>query len=191
MTDEHDHRRLGQDLDLFVFSELVGSGLPLWTPRGTILRQELDAYVWELRSKYGYSRVTIPHITKRDLYEKSGHWEKFSEDLFADLPRGSRCAETHELSHHTSSRQATQLPKCRNAIRRQQWSIATSNQAARWSHASAFYHTDTVTSFAARTKSKEFMQTWISSKRFIKVPCVYAFIPQPKPQKIPVPRPFR
>ena len=90
MTDEHDHRRLGQDLDLFVFSELVGSGLPLWTPRGTILRQELDAYVWELRSKYGYSRVTIPHITKRDLYEKSGHWEKFSEDLFRMTSREGR-----------------------------------------------------------------------------------------------------
>ena len=103
MTDEHDHRRLGQDLDLFVFSELVGSGLPLWTPRGTILRQELDAYVWELRSKYGYSRVTIPHITKRDLYEKSGHWEKFSEDLFRMTSREGReyALKPMNCPHHT------------------------------------------------------------------------------------------
>jgi threonyl-tRNA synthetase len=77
-----DHRKLGKDLDLFTFSDLVGAGLPLWTPKGTILRQELDNYVWELRQKYGYERVTIPHITKKELYETSGHWEKFAEELF-------------------------------------------------------------------------------------------------------------
>jgi threonyl-tRNA synthetase len=79
---EHDHRRIGKELDLFTFSELVGPGLPLWTPRGTILRQELDNFVWALRSAHNYQRVTIPHITKRELYETSGHWEKFAEDLF-------------------------------------------------------------------------------------------------------------
>src|SRR3990167_2933925 len=82
MSDERDHRRLGQELDLFTFSDLVGSGLPLWTPKGTILRQELDDFVWELRKKYGYEKVEIPHITKKDLYEKSGHWDKFKDDLF-------------------------------------------------------------------------------------------------------------
>ncbi|MBX4198694.1 threonine--tRNA ligase [Candidatus Parcubacteria bacterium] len=78
----NDHRRLGKELDLFTFSELVGPGLPLWTPKGTIVRGELDKFVWELRSKHNYDRVTIPHITKRDLYETSGHWEKFADDLF-------------------------------------------------------------------------------------------------------------
>lgn len=77
-----DHKKIGKELDLFTFSELVGAGLPLWTPKGTILRTELDNFVWELRSKYGYDRVEIPHITKKALYEKSGHWEKFKEELF-------------------------------------------------------------------------------------------------------------
>ena len=85
-----DHRRLGQELDLFTTSELVGSGLPLWTPRGTIVRQELDLFVWELRRARGYQRVTIPHITKRELYETSGHWDKFAEDLFRITSREKR-----------------------------------------------------------------------------------------------------
>ncbi|MGA3150716.1 MAG: threonine--tRNA ligase [Candidatus Saccharimonadales bacterium] len=79
---ENDHRRLGQELDLFVFSDLVGAGLPLWTPRGTILREELDRFVQGMRDEYGFQAVTIPHITKKELYQKSGHWTKFSNDLF-------------------------------------------------------------------------------------------------------------
>ncbi len=79
---KRDHKKLGPELDLFVFSELVGSGLPLFTPKGTILRDSLDNFVWELRKKHGYQRVDIPHITKKELYEKSGHWEKFKNDLF-------------------------------------------------------------------------------------------------------------
>lgn len=85
--ENNDHRKIGQELDLFVFSDLVGSGLPMWTPRGTIIRQELDNFVWELRSKHGYERVTIPHITRRNLYETSGHWEKFGDDLFKIISR--------------------------------------------------------------------------------------------------------
>lgn len=77
-----DHKRLGQELDLFTFSELVGSGLPLWTPKGTILRNILDDLVWKLRKERGYLQVDIPHITKKDLYEKSGHWDKFKDELF-------------------------------------------------------------------------------------------------------------
>lgn len=77
-----DHRRLGQELDLFVFSDLVGPGLPLWTPRGALVRKLLDNYVWELRQKRGYQKVEIPHITKKELYETSGHWDKFKDDLF-------------------------------------------------------------------------------------------------------------
>lgn len=99
----NDHRRIGRELDLFCFSDLVGSGLPLWTPKGTFIRQELEKLVWELRSQYGYERVTIPHITKRDLYEQSGHWQKFSEDLFKITAREGREYALKPMScpHHT------------------------------------------------------------------------------------------
>jgi len=79
---KRDHKKLGKELDLFTFSELIGPGLPLWTPKGTLLRDILDNKVWKLREKYGYVRVDIPHITKKDLYKKSGHWKKFSDELF-------------------------------------------------------------------------------------------------------------
>ncbi len=80
--DKPDHKKLGQELDLFCFSDLVGSGLPLWTPKGTIVRNLLDDFVWQLRKKYGYEQVDIPHLAKKDLYEKSGHWDKFKDELF-------------------------------------------------------------------------------------------------------------
>ena len=79
---KRDHRILGKQLGLFVFSDLVGAGLPLWTVKGTIIREELNDFVWELRKKQGYGKVVIPHITKQGLYEKSGHWAKYAEDLF-------------------------------------------------------------------------------------------------------------
>ena len=81
-AEKRDHKKLGKQLDLFTFSDLVGSGLPLWTPKGTALRHLLDGFVWELREKYDYEKVEIPHITKKDLYEKSGHWDKFKDELF-------------------------------------------------------------------------------------------------------------
>src|SRR3989338_10234049 len=64
-AEKRDHKKLGKELDLFVFSELVGSGLPMWTPKGTILRTQLDDFVWKLRKKQGYEKVEIPHITKK------------------------------------------------------------------------------------------------------------------------------
>lgn len=79
---KRDHRKLGQELDLFVFSDLVGSGLPMFTPRGTVIREELERYSNELRQRHGYQKVSIPHITKKDLYETSGHWAKFGDELF-------------------------------------------------------------------------------------------------------------
>lgn len=102
-TNERDHRRIGKDLDLFTFSELVGSGLPLWTPKGTVVRRELDGYVWALRVGQGFERVTIPHISKRELYEKSGHWEKFSDDLFRITSREKReyALKPMNCPHHT------------------------------------------------------------------------------------------
>lgn len=85
MLDEakkRDHRKLGKELDLFVYSNLVGSGLPLFTPRGTVLREELSNFSNSLRQGYGFEKVWVPHITKKDLYEKSGHWAKFGDELF-------------------------------------------------------------------------------------------------------------
>ncbi len=79
---KRDHRRLGQELDLFVFSDMVGAGLPLFTPRGTVMREELINFANSLRTRYGYEKVHIPHLTKKELYEKSGHWEKFGDELF-------------------------------------------------------------------------------------------------------------
>lgn len=79
---KRDHRKLGQELDLFTFSPLVGSGLPLFTPRGTILREGLTAFAESLRKDAGFERVSIPHITKTDLYKVSGHWDKFGDELF-------------------------------------------------------------------------------------------------------------
>lgn len=76
-----DHRKLGQDLDLFTFSPLVGAGLPLFTPRGTVLRQELAAFAESLRLASGFERVWIPHITKTELYKVSGHYDKFGDEL--------------------------------------------------------------------------------------------------------------
>jgi threonyl-tRNA synthetase len=101
--EERDHRKIGQELDLFTFSDLVGSGLPLWTPRGTIVRQELDAFVWELRSRHDYGRVTIPHITKKELYQTSGHWDKFADELFRITSREGReyALKPMNCPHHT------------------------------------------------------------------------------------------
>jgi threonyl-tRNA synthetase len=79
---KRDHRKIGKELGLFSFSELVGPGLPLWSPKGTILRNEIDNLVWELRKEKGYQQVTIPHIAKKALYETSGHWQKYGGDLF-------------------------------------------------------------------------------------------------------------
>ncbi len=100
---KRDHRKIGKEMDLFTFSDLVGPGLPLWTPRGTLMRHLLDGFVWELREARGYQRVTIPHITKKELYETSGHWAKFKDDLFRIQTR-----DEHEFAmkpmncpHHT------------------------------------------------------------------------------------------
>lgn len=76
---KRDHRKLGQDLDLFVISDLVGPGLPLFTPRGTILRKELVKYSEELQRSIGYEETWNPHMTRIELYKKSGHYDKYPE----------------------------------------------------------------------------------------------------------------
>jgi threonyl-tRNA synthetase len=79
---KRDHRKLGKDLDLFTFSDLVGSGLPLFTPKGTFLRSRLAGFSEELQKNAGFEQVWIPHMTKTDLYKVSGHWDKFGGELF-------------------------------------------------------------------------------------------------------------
>lgn len=98
-----DHRKLGVELDLFTFSDLIGQGLPLFTPKGTTIRALLDDYVWQMRKQAGYERVEIPHITKRELYETSGHWEKFKDDLFRITTRDGHefAMKPMNCPHHT------------------------------------------------------------------------------------------
>lgn len=79
---KRDHRKLGQELDLYTTSPLVGVGLPMFTPRGTVLRELLSQYSNQLREQNGFEKVWIPHITKKELYEASGHWQKFGDELF-------------------------------------------------------------------------------------------------------------
>ena len=79
---KRDHRKLGKELKLFTLSDLVGAGFPLMQPKGMIIRQEIENYLWDLHKDNGYDRVWTPHITKKGLYETSGHAAKFGEELF-------------------------------------------------------------------------------------------------------------
>jgi threonyl-tRNA synthetase len=89
-----DHRKLGKELGLFVFSDLVGPGLPMWTPKGTILRSILEDFLKHEQIKRGYLPVVTPHVARVDLFKKSGHWEKYKEDLFPMM------AEDEEAAAH-------------------------------------------------------------------------------------------
>jgi threonyl-tRNA synthetase len=79
---KRDHRKLGKELGLFAFSELVGAGLPLFTPKGTIIRRLLNEYVESIQSKEDYTQVWTPQIVKADLFKISGHYDKYKENLF-------------------------------------------------------------------------------------------------------------
>lgn len=79
---KRDHRKLGKELKLFTISDLVGAGLPLLQPKGMVIRKEIEDYLWDLHKNRGYDRVWTPHITKKGLYETSGHAAKFGEELF-------------------------------------------------------------------------------------------------------------
>jgi len=99
-----DHRKLGKELDLYTLSPLVGAGLPLFTPRGTVLRDVVSQYSNQLRQAYGFQKVWTPHITKKELYEVSGHWAKFGDELF--LVRSQETSDSFAMKpmncpHHT------------------------------------------------------------------------------------------
>ena len=92
---KRDHRKLGKELGLFIFSDLVGPGLPMWTPKGTVLRSTLETFLQKEQTKRGYLPVVTPHIARVDLFKMSGHWQKYQEDMFPLMAEDdeSRAAE--------------------------------------------------------------------------------------------------
>ena len=82
---KRDHRKLGKDLDLFTFSDMVGPGLPLWTPKGSILVEQIETLAKESEEAGGYSRVRTPHIAKGALYEQTGHLSHYRESMYPPM----------------------------------------------------------------------------------------------------------
>src|SRR3989338_7773212 len=82
---ERDHKKLGKELDLFTFSDVVGKGLPLWTPRGTAIRREIERFIVDEEIKRGYQHVMTPDIAKLELYEKSGHYTHYKDSMYPPL----------------------------------------------------------------------------------------------------------
>ncbi|WP_026161681.1 threonine--tRNA ligase [Porphyromonas somerae] len=82
---ERDHRKIGKDLELFAFSQNVGAGLPLWLPRGTQLRLQLEEFLRKIQKQYGYEQVMTPHIGNINLYKTSGHYAKYKDDAFRPI----------------------------------------------------------------------------------------------------------
>ncbi|HAX74924.1 MAG TPA: threonine--tRNA ligase [Cyanobacteria bacterium UBA11372] len=91
-----DHRKLGKELGLFIFSDDVGPGLPLWTPKGTVLRSLLEDFLKQEQLKRGYLPVVTPHIAKVDLFKISGHWQKYKEDMFPLMAEDEESAAKEE-----------------------------------------------------------------------------------------------
>lgn len=87
-----DHRKLGKELGLFVFSDLVGPGLPLWTPKGTILRSLLEDFLKQEQLKRGYLPVVTPHLARVDLFKISGHWQNYKDDMFPMMAEDAESA---------------------------------------------------------------------------------------------------
>ncbi len=99
---KRDHKKLGKELGLFTFSQLVGPGLPLFTPKGTVIWNELQKFTEALKREAGYLNVHIPHITKPDLYKVSGHLEKFKNDIFYVRGKDSELIlKPMNCPHHT------------------------------------------------------------------------------------------
>lgn len=143
---KRDHKKLGPELDLFVFSDLVGPGLPLFTPKGTLVRTLLDDFVGELRGAHGYQKVEIPHITKKDLYETSGHWDKFKDELFRVTTR-----EGHEFAMKPMN-----CPHHTQIYARKQWSYRQLPQ--RYSNTTACYRDEQSGELSGLSRTRAFWQ---------------------------------
>lgn len=100
---ERDHRKIGQDLDLFCFSDYVGGGLPLYTPRGTIVKDELQREIEKVCRRYGFQKVSCPSLADISLFETSGHAKKFNDELFrVESPKGHNFVlKPVQCPHHT------------------------------------------------------------------------------------------
>ena len=117
LAKERDHRKLGKELDLFAFADEVGPGLPLWTPKGTIIRDELEAWAKETEKKWGYVRVATPHIAKGQLYEISGHLPYYKDDMYPPMQiegenyylKGMNCPH-HHMIYLSRPRSYKELP---------------------------------------------------------------------------------
>ena len=99
---KRDHRRIGKELELFTVNELVGAGLPLWLPKGAVVRRVLEDYIVEKERKAGYQHVYTPDLAKIELYQKSGHWEHYHEDMFPpmDLETEQMVLRPMNCPHH-------------------------------------------------------------------------------------------
>lgn len=99
---KRDHRKLGKELGLFAVNELVGAGLPLWLPKGATVRRLLEEYILELERKTGYQHVYTPDLAKIELYQRSGHWEHYHEDMFPpmDLETEKMVLRPMNCPHH-------------------------------------------------------------------------------------------
>jgi threonyl-tRNA synthetase len=93
---KRDHRKLGKQLGLFLFSDDVGPGLPLWTPKGTVIRTLLEDFLKQEQIKRGYLSVVTPHIARVDLFKTSGHWQKYKEDMFPMMAEDAKSAELEQ-----------------------------------------------------------------------------------------------
>ncbi|MDJ0531639.1 MAG: threonine--tRNA ligase [Xenococcaceae cyanobacterium MO_207.B15] len=93
---KRDHRKLGKELGLFIFSDPVGPGLPLWTPKGTILRSQLEDFLKQEQTKRGYLPVITPHLARVDLFKISGHWQNYKEDMFPMMAEDEASAEAEQ-----------------------------------------------------------------------------------------------
>lgn len=80
-----DHRKIGKEMELFMFSEMVGKGLPMWLPKGTMLRLQLEDFLKKIQKRYGYQQVMTPHIGSKNLYVTSGHYAKYGKDSFQPI----------------------------------------------------------------------------------------------------------
>src|SRR5689334_8111933 len=115
----HDHRRLGRDLDLFDTDPLIGAGLPFWLPDGAVVRHTLEEYVRDAERRAGYRHVYSPVLGKRELYEISGHWAHYSDDMFPPMDLGgeqvvlrpSLCPH-HAVIYRSGSHSYRELPFC-------------------------------------------------------------------------------
>jgi threonyl-tRNA synthetase len=90
---KRDHRKIGKELELFTFSAKVGMGLPLWLPKGAMLRERLEQFLKKVQTKYGYLPVITPHIGQKELYVTSGHYEKYGKDSFQPITTPSENEE--------------------------------------------------------------------------------------------------